>query len=53
MSEPTTPTLDLTPVINMLNNVLPSILQIVIYSTVIGLVFKSLIPQLVESFKTY
>jgi hypothetical protein len=53
MSESTTPTLDLTPVISMLNSVLPNILQIVIYSTVIGLVFKSLIPQLVESIKGY
>jgi hypothetical protein len=53
MPDNTVPTLDLTPVISMLNSVLPSILQIVIYSTVIGLVFRSLIPQLVESFKTY
>jgi hypothetical protein len=53
MPDNTTPTLDLNPVISMLNNILPSILQIVIYSTVIGLVFKSLIPQLAESLKTY
>lgn len=52
MSEPATPTIDLSAIIQTLNQMLPTIFQVLMYSMVIGLVFKSLIPSLVDAFKT-
>lgn len=51
MSEtPSQPTIDLTPIINMINQLLPSIIQIAVISMVIGLIFHTLIPTLKEAF---
>lgn len=49
-TQPQPPTIDLTPVLSMINQLLPSIIQIAVISMVIGLIFNTLIPTLREAF---